>query len=101
MSRQISSRVLAALTLLLTTGGAGAQTAQPARRPDGTGPQTAVPAPRTGEQADVPGGSSRNGVIRPPATGGAMAVIPPPQQGTMPVIRPPGTNGAQPSLVPK
>ena len=92
----------AALAVFLTTGAAIGQTAPPpATPPDSSGPQTSVPTPRADGQADVPGGSSLNGVVRPPVNGGSMAIIPPPQQGKTPIIMPPGTNRAQPNLVPK
>ena len=66
-----------------------------------SGPQTEVPAPRPGGDADVPGGAAKNGIIRPPSTGGTMPVIPPPAEGTMPVIPPPGTPENQPDTQPK
>ena len=69
--------------------------------PDGSGPQTAVPAPRLGGRADTPGGSARNGVIRPPPTGGSTPVIRPRTNGAMPVIPPPGTPGNQSNVQPR
>lgn len=58
------------------------------------GSQQAVPAPLPpGSDADTPGGSARNGVIRPPATGDQAIRHTPPRTGMTPVIPPPGTNG--------
>jgi hypothetical protein len=93
--------VLAASTLALP---ARSQTTAPVQHklaPDATGPQTAIPAPRPGGDADVPGGSAKNGVIQPPATGPGRSVMTPREDGsTMPVIRPPGTS-SQPGVEPK
>ncbi len=73
--------------------------AQP--NPDSSGPQTAVPAPAPG-RADVPGGSARNGVIKPPAgTRSTMPVIRPPAAGATPVLRPPGSAGNPAPVQPK
>ena len=73
------------------------------RVPDGSGPQTAIPAPRPGGDADTPGGSAKNGVIQPPATGtGGSVMTPRPGMArSMPVIPPPGTAANQPSVQPK
>lgn len=69
--------------------------------PDSSSPQMAVPAPHTGSQADTPGGSAKDGVIRPPSTGGVTPVIRPPANGTMPVIPPAGTPNNKSGVVPK
>ena len=85
---------------------ATAATAQTTRTvpPDASGPQTAVPPPATAN-ADVPGGSASNGVIKPPATQGSMPVITPPATSNTPVLRPPGSSGntapGQPKVQPK
>ena len=69
--------------------------------PDATGPQTTIPAPRPGGDADVPGGSAKNGVIQPPSTGPGRSVMTPGAgSSTMPVIRPPGMS-SQPGVEPK
>ena len=86
---------------LAMLGGLLAGAAQAQSVPDSSGPQTAVPAPVPRGQADVPGGSSRNGVITPPTTGATMPVVRPPTPGRTPVIRPPGTTGGTPPVQPK
>ncbi len=79
-----------------------AQSARPLPNPDASGPQTTAPAPLPPGQADVPGGTSRDGVVEPPATtSGATRTIQPPQQGAMPVIPPPGTAGNRPDVRPE
>lgn len=75
------------------------QGAKPA--PDSSGPQTAVPAPLPTGTADVPGGSARNGVIKPPDSAGTMPIVAPPVRGSMPVIPPPGTPDNAPHVQPK
>lgn len=79
-----------------------AQSLQPVPNPDASGPQTVTPAPLPRGQADVPGGTSHDGVVEPPATtSGATPAIQPRQQGAMPVIPPPGTGGNQPDVQPR
>ncbi len=96
-------RLLGGAVLLTVLAGAvpvmAQQTAKPV--PDSSGPQTAVPAPLPAGTADVPGGSARNGVIKPPAVSGAMPIVQPPVRGTMPVIPPPGSAGNAPQVQPK
>ena len=92
--------------LLLLASPALGQTSLPGHRklaPDSSGPQTAIPAPRPGGDADTPGGSAKNGVIEPPATGTGRSVMTPRPGagGSMPVIPPPGTAANQPSVQPK
>ena len=69
----------------------------------GSGSQTAVPAPLPPSAgADTPGGSARNGVIRPPPVAGDTGMTSgAPPVGTMPVIPPPGTAGGNQRVVPK
>lgn len=78
---------------------AGTAQAQPAS--GSSGPQTAVPGPAPSGQADVPGGSSRNGVITPPSTGGTMPVVHPPTATRMPILKPPGTTHGTRRVQPK
>ncbi len=91
-----------AVTLLIAMP-AMAQTTRSAP-PDASGPQTVVPPPAPGN-ADVPGGSASNGVIKPPTTQGGMPVITPPATSNTPVLRPPGSDGnlapGQPKVQPK
>jgi hypothetical protein len=69
--------------------------------PDSSGPQTGVPAPLPAGTADVPGGSARNGVIKPPDSVPTMPIVQPPAHGTMPIIPPPGTPDNAPHVQPK
>lgn len=96
-----SSAVFAMLGLVTVGFVVGVPSDAQAAPPDSSGPQTSVPAPLPSGQADVPGGSARNGVIKPPPTGGTMPVVQPPTQGRTPVIKPPGNTQAAPPVQPK
>ena len=100
MPRIVPVRCAAVALALCLGGGAAARAQSVAAPPDSSGPQTAVPAPRPLDTpADVPGGSARNGVVRPPAIGGSTPIIVPPMQGNMPVIAPPAASNT-PVIVP-
>lgn len=93
---------LIGLASLAATSASSAQTGPAEQKPDASGPQTGTPTPLPRGQSDIPGGTSHDGVVKPPATAsGAMSTIPPPQQGVMPVVPPPGTGGNQPDVQPK
>jgi len=70
-----------------------------------SGPQAATTAPLPpSARADTPGGSSRDGVIKPPAVTGDQDINRgAPRAGALgtPVIPPPGTAGGDPKVVPK
>ena len=98
----IMCRVLIGLAGFTAANPSIAQTSHPVPNPDASGPQAAVPAPLPKGQADVPGGTSHDGVVQPPATTtGATPIIQPRQQGAMPVIPPPGSAGSQSNIQPK
>jgi len=95
------------LALCIVTAALGGLLASPASAqttalPDSSGPQSAVPtSPPGGGTADVPGGSARNGVVRPRSGDGATPVITPPIHSNMPILTPPGMSGQQTIVVPK
>jgi hypothetical protein len=99
--------VLAALLMAAGTACAQptqAQSATPQRSPQQS-PSAGQPAPLpppAGAKPDTPGGSSSNGVVRPPPTVGNGVHVPPsmPTQQSG-VIAPPGTPGGNPNVVPK
>lgn len=67
-------------------------------------PQAAVPAPLpSSARPDIPGGSTKDGVARPPgiADRGINQTTPPQTEFTTPVIKPPGTAGSSQPVVPK
>ena len=96
--------LLAALASAASIAAAHGQTTTVPNK-DETGPQTAVPAPLPpGSGADTPGGSARNGIIRPPPVSGDPGInrgAPGAGAGSMPVIRPPGTPGGNQEVIPK
>lgn len=96
--------MLAALALAASIAAANAQTTA-APSTNATGPQTVIPTPLPpGSGADTPGGSARNGVIRPPPVSGDPGInrgAPATNTGAMPVIRPPGTPGNNQGVIPK
>ncbi len=78
--------------------------ASPAAAQAQSSPQSAVPAPLPPGSADTPGGSARNGVIKPPPVAGDTEINKgAPGAGALgtPVIPPPGTAGHEPNVVPK
>jgi hypothetical protein len=102
MLQTFKVRIIALGFSWLFAGVAVGQTTFGKSNSDASGPQTAMPAPVSKGQADVPGGSSRNGVITPPPTTSAgMPTIKPRTPGRMPVITPPGTGNNQSSVQPK
>ena len=93
---------LIGLASFAAAGRGAAQPVRPLPNPDASGSQMAAPTPLPHGQADIPGGTSHNGIVKPPATAsGTASTIQPPQQGAMPVIPPPGTSGNQPNVQPK
>lgn len=93
--------------LLLSAGGAHAQTAAPKsndRPASACPPATAQNAPTLGQKDDGRTLSDRlaqsRGVICPPAVDQEMRQ-PPPEGGAMKVIPPPGSPGGNPNVQPK
>jgi hypothetical protein len=91
---------------LLVAGAAaeGQDVGQPPPRGQQQAPQaqTAVPPASAGRGRDMPGGSSTNGVIRPPEDIDPGITQQAPATGTTPVLPPPGQPGSgQPRVVPK
>jgi hypothetical protein len=87
------------LTLLT---GALAQTVPTKPNRDSSGSQSATPAPLPAGQADVPGGTSRDGIVRPPVSSAVvMPTIKPEAGARTPIIAPPGTVRNRPDLLPK
>jgi hypothetical protein len=96
--------LLAALAIAASIAAAHGQTTTVPNKNE-IGPQTAVPAPLPpGSGADTPGGSAKNGIIRPPPVSGDPGInrgAPGAGAGSMPVIRPPGTLGGNQEVIPK
>jgi hypothetical protein len=94
-----------ALAFLLAAGAAeGQDVGQAPQKGQQRTPQaqTAVPPESAGRGRDVPGGSSNNGVIRPPEDVDQGMAQQAPATGNMPVLPPPGQPGSgQPRVVPK
>ncbi len=89
-----AARALLAAALLMVPLAAHAQ----------SGPQTATPAPLPSSvRPDTPGGSTKDGVARPPGMvdGGINQGTPPQTNFSTPVIPPPGTAGNSQPVVPK
>jgi hypothetical protein len=97
-----ASRLWYGLGLALIAGMVVVSHADAQQQPaDSSGPQTVVPAPLTSATPDVPGGSSHDGVIRPPPTADTKTVVHPALPGIMPVIPSPGTQDNAPLIQPK